>query len=148
MSQNHIRLLAAIMFADMVGYSELMQEDEQKAKQNRDRQREVLEECILDHRGQVIQYYGDGSLSIFGSAIEAVKCAVEIQRQLNKEPKVPLRIGLHLGDIVYDDEGAYGDAVNVAARIESVSIPGTHTVLMMSCRGTQKLRLLTWAAMS
>lgn len=124
MSQNHIRLLAAIMFADMVGYSELMQEDEQKAKQNRDRQREVLEECILDHRGQVIQYYGDGSLSIFGSAIEAVKCAVEIQRQLNKEPKVPLRIGLHLGDIVYDDEGAYGDAVNVAARIESVSIPG------------------------
>jgi len=124
MTQNHIRLLAAIMFADMVGYSELMQEDEHKAKQQRDRQREVLEDCILEHRGQVIQYYGDGSLSIFGSAIEAVKCAVEIQRRLNEEPKVPMRIGLHLGDIVYDDEGAYGDAVNVAARIESVSIPG------------------------
>lgn len=124
MPQNHIRLLAAIMFADMVGYSELMQEDEQKAKKDRDRQRAVLEDCILEHRGKVIQYYGDGSLSIFGSAIEAVKCAIEIQRELNEEPKVPLRIGLHLGDIVYDDEGAYGDAVNVAARIESVSIPG------------------------
>lgn len=124
MSQNHIRLLAAIMFADMVGYSELMQKDEQQAKKQRDRQRDVLEDCILDHKGQIIQYYGDGSLSIFGSAIEAVKCAVAIQRKLKEDPKVPLRIGLHLGDIVYDDEGAYGDAVNVAARIQSIAIPG------------------------
>lgn len=124
MPQNHIRLLAAIMFADMVGYTELMQEDEQQAKKDRDRQREVLENSILQHHGKVIQYYGDGSLSIFGSAIEAVKCAVEIQKELRNEPRVPLRIGLHLGDIVYDDEGAYGDAVNLAARIESVSIPG------------------------
>lgn len=137
MSQNHIRLLAAIMFADMVGYTELMQEDEQKAKRDRDRQREVLEGCILQHRGTVIQYYGDGSLSIFGSAIEAVKCAMEIQKQLREAPRVPLRIGLHLGDIVYDDEGAYGDAVNLASRIESVSIPGG---ILISDRVNEELR--------
>ena len=125
MSSSNIRLLAAIMFADMVGYTELMQEDEAKAKKDRDRQREVLENCILDHKGKVIQYYGDGSLSIFGSAVEAVLCARDIQKELSEEPKVPLRIGLHLGDIVYDDEGAYGDAVNLAARIESLSEPGS-----------------------
>ena len=124
MGIDNIRLLAAIMFADMVGYTELMQENEQQAKKNRDRQRAVLEDCILEHRGNVIQYYGDGSLSIFGSAIEAVKCAIAIQKKLRKDPVVPLRIGLHLGDIVYDDEGAYGDAVNLAARIESLSTPG------------------------
>ena len=125
MSNSNIRLLAAIMFADMVGYTELMQEDEEKAKQDRDRQREVLEDCILDHKGKVIQYYGDGSLSIFGSAVEAVQCARDIQKALSEEPKIPLRIGLHLGDIVYDDEGAYGDAVNLAARIESLTEPGS-----------------------
>lgn len=125
MSSSNIRLLAAIMFADMVGYTELMQEDEAKAKEDRDRQREVLENCIAAHKGKVIQYYGDGSLSIFGSAVEAVQCAKHIQKELTKDPKIPLRIGLHLGDIVYDDEGAYGDAVNLAARIESVAEPGS-----------------------
>ncbi len=126
MSQNNnIRLLAAIMFADMVGYTRLMQEDEQKAKDLRDRQREVIDGCILNRRGQVMQYYGDGTLSMFGSALEAVKCAKEIQLELAKEPKVPLRIGIHIGDVVYDDEGIYGDAVNVAARVQSLGVPGS-----------------------
>lgn len=137
MVTENIRLLAAIMFADMVGYTELMQKDEQLAKKNRDHQRAVLEDCILEHRGNVIQYYGDGSLSIFGSAIEAVKCAIAIQKRLLQDPKVPLRIGLHLGDIVYDDEGAYGDAVNLAARIESLAIPGS---VMMSDRVNDELQ--------
>ena len=136
MVTENIRLLAAIMFADMVGYTELMQQDERQAKKNRDHQRAVLEECILEHRGNVIQYYGDGSLSIFGSAIEAVKCAIAIQKRLQKDPKVPLRIGLHLGDIVYDDEGAYGDAVNLAARIESLATPGS---VLMSDRVNDEL---------
>ena len=137
MVTENIRLLAAIMFADMVGYTELMQQDEQLAKKNRDHHRAVLEDCILDHRGNVIQYYGDGSLSIFGSAIEAVKCAIAIQKRLLQDPKVPLRIGLHLGDIVYDDEGAYGDAVNLAARIESLASPGS---VMMSDRVNDELQ--------
>lgn len=119
-----MRLLAAIMFADMVGYTRLMQEDEQKAKKLRDQQREVLEGCIANHTGRVMQYYGDGTLSMFGSAIEAVKCAREIQLILNREPKVPVRIGIHVGDVVYDDEGIYGDAVNIAARVQALSVPG------------------------
>ena len=121
----NIRLLAAVMFADMVGYTKLMQEDEQQAKKMRDRQREVIEGCILQHRGQIMQYYGDGTLSMFGSALDGVNCAREIQLLLKEDPKVPLRIGIHIGDVVYDDEGIYGDAVNVAARVQGLGTPGS-----------------------
>lgn len=137
MAIEQFRLLAAIMFADIVGYTAMMQEDETKAKSIRDQQREVLEACIDKHLGKVIQYYGDGTLSIFGSALEAVKCAIRIQRKLTKQFEIPLRIGLHLGDIVYDDEGAYGDAVNVAARIESLSTSGG---ILISDRINDELR--------
>ncbi len=102
----------------------LMQDDENKAKSNRDRHRKVLEKSIQNHHGLTLQYYGDGTLSVFGSAIEAVECAVEIQTELQKDPKIPLRIGLHVGDIVYADDGVYGDAVNIASRIENLSAPG------------------------
>jgi len=117
MNSDRIRLLAAIMFTDMVGYTALIQEDEHRAIGSRGRHRSVLEESTLAHKGRILQYYGDGTLSIFGSAIEAVRCAVEIQRSLREDPPVQLRIGLHLGDIVYDDDGVYGDSVNVASRI-------------------------------
>ena len=72
---NQIRMLSAIMFSDMVGYTALMQNDEKKAKELRDRYRKVLEENIAKHQGKIIQYYGDGSLSIFGSAIQSALCA-------------------------------------------------------------------------
>lgn len=124
MNQERMRILAAIMFTDMVGYTALMQEDEQKAKLLRDRHRSVLEGAIVKHKGRVVQYYGDGTLSVFGSVIEAVTSALEIQQELKKEPQVPLRIGLHVGDIVYEDEGVYGDGVNIASRIESLSVSG------------------------
>lgn len=119
-----MRLLAAIMFADMVGYTKMMQENEVKAKKLRDRQRAVLDKAIIEHRGQVMQYYGDGTLSMFGSALEAVKCAQEVQLELQNTPEVPLRIGIHIGDVVYDDEGVYGDAVNIAARVQALAVPG------------------------
>lgn len=122
--KKNIRQLAAIMFTDMVGYTALMQEDENKAIKNRERHRNVLEQSIQDHHGQTLQYYGDGTLSIFGSVVEAIECAVEIQQELQKEPKIPLRIGMHVGDIVYSDDGIYGDAVNIASRIEKLSVLG------------------------
>jgi TolB-like protein/Tfp pilus assembly protein PilF len=122
---KEIRMLAAIMFTDMVGYTALMQENEKHAKILRDKHREVLERVILEHRGQILQYYGDGTLSIFGSAIEAALCGAEIQQELQKDPKVPLRIGIHAGDVVYDDEGVYGDGVNIASRIENIAVPGS-----------------------
>ena len=71
------RILAAIMFTDMVGYTALMQQNEHKAKVDRDRHRKVLEDLILVHQGTIIQYYGDGTLSIFSSAVEAATCAIE-----------------------------------------------------------------------
>ena len=122
---KEIRMLAAIMFTDMVGYTALMQENERQAKILRDKHRAVLERLIFEHRGQILQYYGDGTLSIFGSAIEAAICGSKIQQELQSEPKVPLRIGIHAGDVVYDDEGVYGDGVNIASRIENIALPGS-----------------------
>jgi TolB-like protein/Tfp pilus assembly protein PilF len=125
MDNQKIRMLAAIMFTDMVGYTSLMQVNEKQATLLRDKHRKVLEDCVILHKGNTIQYYGDGTLTIFGSAIEAVHCAVEIQKKLSEEPKVPLRIGIHSGDIVYDNEGIYGDGVNIASRIENLSTAGS-----------------------
>jgi TolB-like protein/Tfp pilus assembly protein PilF len=122
---KELRMLAAIMFTDMVGYTAMMQEDEKRAKLLRDKHRDVLDKLVAEHRGNILQYYGDGTLAIFGSAIEAAICGAEIQKELNKDPKVPLRIGIHAGDVVYDDEGVYGDGVNVASRIENIALPGS-----------------------
>jgi TolB-like protein/class 3 adenylate cyclase/Flp pilus assembly protein TadD len=124
-SSQQVRQLAAVMFTDMTGYTALMQEDEQKAKILSNRQRQTLEKFIPGYNGQIIQYFGDGTLSIFGSATDAVKSAIEIQRELQKEPKVLLRIGLHSGDVVLDKSGLYGDCVNLASRIENLSLPGS-----------------------
>ncbi len=107
------RQLAAIMFADMTGYTAMMQEDEHKARIHRDKQRKTLEILIPFHNGKILQYFGDGTLSLFDSAINAVESAIEIQNELQKEPKVALRIGIHSGDVVYDHEGVYGDCVNI-----------------------------------
>lgn len=118
-------MLAAVMFADIVGYSKMMQQDERNAKFLRDRQRAVIKDLLLEYHGEVMQYYGDGTLMIFGSALDAVNCAREIQQKLKKDPEVPLRIGIHVGDVIYDEEGIYGDAVNIAARIQALGISGS-----------------------
>ncbi|GEM_PF-127493 len=118
------RQLAAVMFTDIVGYTALMQGDEAKAAGLRKRHREVFNEQHALFEGRIVQYYGDGTLSVFKSAVEASNCALAIQRILQVGDHVPLRIGIHLGDIVYDNTEVYGDGVNLASRIESLSTSG------------------------
>lgn len=120
-----MRQLAAIMFSDMAGYTALMQQNEQLAKEKRRRLKEVLETFVSSHNGKILQYYGDGALSIFNSAIDSVSCAVEIQQSLQQEPKVDLRIGIHTGDIAMEDDAIYGDGVNLSSRIESLAVAGS-----------------------
>ena len=125
MKEKKVRQLAAVMFTDIVGYTALMEGDEGVAIKIRTRHREVFQQQHALHHGEIIQYYGDGALSIFRSAIEAVNCAIEIQRFLKEgDPAVPLRVGIHMGDIVYSKTEVYGDGVNLASRIESMGVAG------------------------
>ncbi len=118
------RQLAAIMFTDMVGYTRLMQHNENTARIRRDSYRDILKQETQNHRGEILQFYGDGTLCIFDSSIEAVGCAIQIQTQVMAQ-NIPLRVGIHTGDIAHDAEGVYGDGVNVASRIESLAAPGS-----------------------
>lgn len=120
------RTLAAIMFTDIAGYTALMQENEALAAGVRTRHRKIFQELHEKFNGEIIQYFGDGTLSIFRSAVEATNCAVELQKSLRSgEPVVSIRIGVHLGDIVYSKSDIYGDGVNLASRIENLSPPGS-----------------------
>ena len=118
------RQLAAIMFTDITGFSAMMQSSETYAKGILQRHRTVLLKTHEHYGGKVLQYFGDGTLSIFDSATAAVECAVDMQIEFRKEPEVPLRIGIHTGDITYDENGAFGDGTNVASRVERLCIPG------------------------
>jgi TolB-like protein/class 3 adenylate cyclase/Tfp pilus assembly protein PilF len=120
-----MRELVAIVFADMTGYTALMQENEQLAVSKRKRLKEVLDVTLREYNGKILQYYGDGSLSIFKSAIDAVRCGISIQQQLKENPQVDLRIGIHTGDVSVEDEAIYGDGVNLASRIESIAVSGS-----------------------
>src|SRR6185369_14268520 len=119
--QNQHRQLAAILFTDIVGYTAMMQQDEQNAVLITKRYTSVLKQFVPLHGGAILNDYGDGCLCSFSSATEAVRCAVQIQKQLRDEPKVPLRIGLHIGEILVEDEKIFGDGVNVASRIQSLA---------------------------
>ena len=119
-----MRQLAAILFADMTGYTAMMQDNEHLARQKRKRFREVLEAAVENREGKILQNYGDGTLSIFNSAINSVNCAISIQQQLQLEPKVELRIGIHTGDVAMEEGSVFGDGVNLASRIESMAVPG------------------------
>jgi len=118
------RKLAAIMFTDIVGYTVMMQQNEEDGLRRVEHHRIILEKHISLHNGNILQYYGDGTLSIFESAYDAVFCAIAIQKELSQEPSVPLRIGIHLGEVVVKKNAIFGDGVNVASRIQALSVSG------------------------
>jgi TolB-like protein/class 3 adenylate cyclase/tetratricopeptide (TPR) repeat protein len=123
MSQG--RQLAAIMFTDIVGYTAMMQANEQKAVAVIKHYNSSLEKLVSQYNGQVLNYYGDGSLCIFPNATDAANCAVDLQKELKKDPAVPLRIGLHIGEVFFENEKALGDGVNVASRVQSLGQENT-----------------------
>jgi adenylate cyclase len=130
MSQT--RRLAAILAADVAGYSRLMGEDEEGTLAAlKAIRRELADPKIKEHRGRIVKTTGDGLLLEFASVVDAVRCAVEVQRELAERNadvppnrRIELRIGINLGDIIKDGRDIYGDGVNVAARLEALAEPG------------------------
>jgi adenylate cyclase len=125
------RKLAAILCADVHGYSRLMGEDEEATLRTLSAYRKIIDSLIEKHRGRFVNSAGDSVLAEFTSVVEAVTCAVSIQTELRAEnAQLPLerrmefRIGVNLGDVMVEDEQIYGDGVNVAARLENLADPG------------------------
>jgi class 3 adenylate cyclase len=112
------------LFADIAGYTALMHEEEDTALQILQHFKEELFTTVKKNEGEIIQYFGDGCLMVFDNATNAVTSAKAIQENLRNEPKVPVRIGIHLGDVVFREGNIFGDCVNIASRIESMGVPG------------------------
>ncbi len=122
--QSSDRKLAAILFADIVGYTSLMQTNEQEGLTKLNRFKSVLENKVPKFRGKIANFYGDGCLAVFDSSVDATNCALELQVSFKEDVIVPVRIGLHSGGVVFKEGNAFGDAVNIASRVESLGIPG------------------------
>jgi adenylate cyclase len=126
------RKLAAILAADVAGYSRLMGADEEGTHVALTAcRRDLIEPCIAEHRGRVVKTTGDGLLAAFDSVVDALRCAVTIQTAMAarnaaqpEERRIAFRLGLNVGDVIVDGDDIYGDGVNVAARLESVADPG------------------------
>ena len=118
------RRLAAIMFTDIVGYTALMAESEERGRRARERHRAIVRPLIERHGGEPIEARGDESLSLFRSALDAVQCALEIQDRVASEPDLSLHVGIHLGDVVFEGGEVSGDGVNIASRICALSEGG------------------------
>ncbi|RDJ13912.1 adenylate/guanylate cyclase domain-containing protein [Rhizobium grahamii] len=133
MCAEHVeRRLAAILAADVVGYSRLLEANEEDTLNAlRSHRRELFDPTVATHGGQIIKVMGDGFLVEFGSVLSAAQCAVEIQRgMLERNIGIPadrliaFRIGLNLGDIVFDTDDFHGDGINVAVRLQTLAVPG------------------------
>jgi TolB-like protein/Tfp pilus assembly protein PilF len=126
------RRLAAILAADVAGYSRLMGADEEGTlAQLKAHRRELLDPKISEHRGRIVKTTGDGMLVEFASVVDALRCAVDIQRGMAKRnaelpqgKRIEFRVGINVGDIILDGDDIYGDGVNVAARLEGLAEPG------------------------
>src|ERR1700751_2301543 len=121
------RRLAAILAADVAGYSRLMGADEEGTQERlKAHLRELVNPKIGEHRGRTVKNTGDGLLAEFASVVDAVRCAVEVQRgMIDREPEVPeerrirFRMGINLGDVIVEEHDIFGDGVNIAARLQA-----------------------------
>jgi adenylate cyclase len=126
------RRLAAILAADVAGYSRLMGADEEGTHERlKAHRRELVDPKISEHSGRIVKTTGDGMLAEFASVVDAVRCAAELQRAtIDREAAIPedrrirFRIGINLGDVIVEDDDIFGDGVNVAARLEALAEPG------------------------
>jgi len=126
MSEGTQRRLAAILAADVVGYSRLMSEDESATLDAlRHFRREVFEPTVSENKGTLVKSMGDGGLVVFASVADGVGCAIRVQEALADHERIKLRIGLHVGDVAFEDEDIYGDGVNVASRLQELADPGS-----------------------
>jgi class 3 adenylate cyclase/pimeloyl-ACP methyl ester carboxylesterase len=149
------RRLAAILAADIVGYSRMMGDDEAGTLAALKSQRsELIEPTIAKHRGRVVKLMGDGILAEFGSVVEAVHCATEIQREMalrdrnaTADNRMQLRIGVHLGDIIIDGDDIYGDGVNIAARLEGMAEAGGICISRQAFDQIEGKLALAWRAL-
>ena len=124
-SERVERRLAAILAADVAGYSRLMGRDEEGTlAQLKSFRKALVDPTITIHHGRIVKTTGDGMLVEFASAVDAARCAVEIQRgmarqntDVSQDQRIEFRIGIHLGDIIIDDNDIFGDGVNIAARL-------------------------------
>jgi adenylate cyclase len=131
-SEQVERRLVAVLAADVVGYSRLMGLDEEGTLARLKALRKALvDPTIAKHRGRIVKTTGDGMLVEFASAVDAARSAVEVQRgmadqnaPLPQDERIELRIGIHVGDIIIDDNDIFGDGVNIAARLEGIAEPG------------------------
>jgi adenylate cyclase len=126
------RRLAAVLAADVAGYSRLMGRDEERTLANLKSFRKTLvDPAIAAHRGRIVKTTGDGMLAEFASAVDAARCAVEVQRRMaaqnadvQQDLRIEFRIGIHVGDIIIDDNDIFGEGVNIAARLEGIAESG------------------------
>jgi adenylate cyclase len=127
-----VRRLTAILAADVAGYSRLMGQDEEGTHERlKAHLRDLIEPKIAEHRGRIVKNTGDGFLAEFASVIDAVRCAVEVQREMAErnagtpaEKRIEFRVGINLGDVIAERDDIFGDGVNVAARLEALAEPG------------------------
>jgi hypothetical protein len=118
------RQLAAIMFTDIVGYTALMGEDEEKAFEVLNKNKSIQKPIIEDYRGTLIKELGDGILASFTTVSDSVQAAIKIQETCNQINEFQLRIGIHHGEIVFQENDVFGDAVNIASRVQAIAPVG------------------------
>src|SRR3954452_23667346 len=127
-----VRRLAAILAADVAGYSRLMGADEEGTHERlKAHIGQVIDPKIKEHRGRTVKNTGDGTLVEFPSVVDAMRCAVEVQREMTErnadtreDKRITFRIGVNLGDVIVEEDDIFGDGVNVAARLEALAEPG------------------------